>query len=896
MGWIGQLFSRRRRYDDILVSVEEHIAERTEDLMAGGMSRQDAEKAARRAFGNVALLKQRSREVWQWPTIESVLADLRLAMRRLRKSPGFAVTVLLTLAIGIGANTAVFSVVDGVLLKPLPYPDSGGLVSLWLNAPGSGITNFSEGLNISPSMYFTFSDHNHSFQSMGVWSARKANVTGLAQPEEVHTADVSDGVLQTLGIAPAVGRWFSQVDQDPRGAKTIMLGYGYWQRRFGGDPAVIGRSIQVDSIAREVVGVMPRGFRIVDQDFDVLIPLAPDREHQGLAPFYLNGLARLKPGVTIEKADADLSRLIGVWMDSWSNGPGTNPHYYEIWRITPNLRSLKKQVIGEIGSVLWVVMATVGLVMLIASVNVANLLMVRAESRQQELSIRAALGAGRARITRELLTESLLLGLMGGVLSIGVADEGLRLLKALGPGELPRLNEVSLDLYSLLFTLLLSVFCGLLFGSIPALKYARAKASDALSGSSRTTSTGRARNRSRNVLVVAQVAMALVLLVSAVLMIRTFMSLRNVQPGFADTAHVQTMQIAIPEALIHDELMVTRIQNDIADQLAAIPSVTNVGFAAAVPLDKDDANWDQILVEGKHYRDHAPPMRLYDYVSPGYFTAMGTHLVAGRDFTWTDIYNLQHKVMVSENFARESWGSAANAVGKRVREFDQNPWEEVIGVVEDVHQHGVDEKTPVIIYWPVFMINPYMRTHPVYSRRFVTFAIHSQRAGNEAFLSQVRQAVWKTNPNLPVAGLTTMQENYAQSLARTSFTLVMLGIAGSMALALGIIGIYGVISYAISQRTREIGIRMALGAQKHELKWMFVRSAMVLTLAGIAVGLGAALALTQGMRALLFGISPLDPLTYLAVPVVLGMASALASYLPARRAATVDPAVALRTE
>jgi predicted permease len=583
-------------------------------------------------------------------------------------------------------------------------------------------------------------------------------------------------------------------------------------------------------------------------------------------------------------------------MDSWSNGPGTNPHYYKVWRITPAFRSLKKQVIGEIGSVLWVVMATVGLVMLIASVNVANLLMVRAESRQQELSIRAALGAGRARITRELLTESVLLGLLGGVLSIGVAYAGLRLLKALGPGELPRLSEVSLDANSLLFTLLLSVFCGLLFGSIPALKYARAKASNALSGSSRTASTGRARNRSRNVLVIAQVAMALVLLVSAVLMIRTFMSLRNVQPGFADTAHVQTLQIAIPEALIHDELMVTRIQNDMADQLAAIPSVTNVGFAASVPLDNNDANWDQILIEGKDYRHTEPPMRLYDYVSPGYFSAMGTHLVAGRDFTWTDTYSLLHKVMISENFAREAWGSAANAVGKRVREFQGQPWEEVIGVVEDVHQHGMDEKSPVIIYWPSFMINPYVREHSVVSRRFVTFAIHSQRAGNEEFLSQVRQAVWRINPNLPVAGLSTMQETYTKSMARTSFTLVMLAIAGSMALALGIIGIYGVISYAISQRTREIGIRMALGAQKHELKWMFVRSAMVLTLAGIAIGLGFALALTQGMRALLFGISPLDPLTYLAVPVVLAMASALASYLPAQRAATVDPAVALRTE
>jgi predicted permease len=341
---------------------------------------------------------------------------------------------------------------------------------------------------------------------------------------------------------------------------------------------------------------------------------------------------------------------------------------------------------------------------------------------------------------------------------------------------------------------------------------------------------------------------------------------------------------------------VTRVQNNIVDQLAAIPDVSDVGFAASVPLDGNEANWDQMLVEGKDYAHTEPPMRLYDYASPGYFKAMGTHLVAGRDFDWTDTYGLRHKVMVSENFARESWGSAANAVGKRVREFNTLPWEEVIGVVEDVHQHGVDEKAPVIIYWPVYMNNPYTPHPPIFSRRLVTFAIHSRRAGNEAFLSQVRQAVWSVNPNLPVAALSTMQENFAQSMVRTSFTLVMLAIAGSMALALGIIGIYGVISYAISQRTREIGIRMALGAQKSELKWMFVRSALGLTLVGIAIGMGAAAALTQWMKALLFGISPLDPLTFVAVPVVLGAAALLASYLPAQRAATINPVEALKAE
>ena len=897
MQWFAQLFSRRRRYEDISVSIQEHIEERTEELMAEGLPHAQAEQTARREFGNGALIEQRSREVWQWPALESILADLKFTFRRLRKSPGFAATVLLTLAIGIGANTAVFSVVNSVLLKPLPYPDSEQLVALWLNAPGAGgLANFSTGLQLSASMYFTFSQQNRTFQSMGIWTPGSANVTGVAEPEEVRTEMISDGVLETLEAPPVAGRWLSSADQDPHGTKTVVLSYGYWQRRFGGDRSAIGRTIQVDAQTREIVGVMPRGFRLVDRDFDLLIPLALDRTDQKLAGFGYNGIARLKPGIPLTQADADIARLIPVWMDSWSNGPGTNPHYYEIWRITPSFRSLKQQVIGGVDSVLWVVMATVGLVMLIACTNVANLLLVRAESRHQELSIRAALGAGRMRIARELLIESVSLGLLGGVIAIGVAFAGLRLLVAIGPTDLPRLSELSLDARSLGFTLALSVLSGLLFGSIPAVRYARTRASAMMGGTSRTASAGRSRQRSRNGLVIAQVAMALVLLVSALLMIRTFAALRNVEPGFADPQHLQTMRIWIPDLLVSDPQMVTRAQNNIADKLAAIPGVASVGFAGAVPMDNNDPNWDEIRVEGKNYEGGEPPLRLFNFVSPGYFNAMGTRLVAGRDFTWTDIYGLRPGVIVSENFARESWGSASAAIGKRVRQFSSMPWQEVIGVVEDVRVHGVDEKAPAIIYWPAMHQDPYTAKPTIDAPRFVTFAIRSERAGTESFLSQVQQAVWSVNSNLPLASVSTMQEIYSQSLARTSFTLVMLAIAGTMALALSLIGIYGVISYAVSQRTREIGIRLALGAQKGMLRWMFVRSALVLTGVGVVIGLGAAAALMQLMKTLLFGISPLDPLTFVAVPFILIGAAAFASYLPARRAAGINPVEALRAE
>jgi len=896
MKLITRAFACRRRYDDLSVSIQEHMEEKIEELVAGGMSRRQAEQAARREFGNVMLMEQRSREVWQWPALESILADLKFTLRRLRKSPGFAVTVLLTLAIGIGANTAVFSVINSILIKPLPYPDSERLVALWLAAPGAGgLSNFQDGLRLSPSMYFTFREHNRTFDSLGIWDTGTASVTGLAQPEQVHVASVSDGVLEAIAVPAAAGRLLSFVDQDPHGAKTVMLGYGYWQRRFGGERSALGRSIVIDGETREIVGVMPRGFRLVDRDFDVLTPFAFDRGHLKLAPFGYQGLGRLRPGVTAREADADLSRMLPIWMDSFSNGPGTNPHFYARWHITPNLHSLKQEVVGNVVTVLWVVMTTIGLVLLIACTNVANLLLVRAEGRQQELSIRAALGAGRARIARELLIESVLLGLMGGALGVGAAFAGLRVLAALGPAHLPRLAEITLDARSIAFTFHISVLSGLFFGSIPAWKYLRKRAVLVTGGSARTASISRERHRSRNVLVVAQVSMALVLLVSAVLMIRTFQQLRTVDPGFADAQHVQTIRISIPEIVVANPQMVTRIENNILDNLQSIPGVKSVAFGVGVPMEGVEPNWDQIMVEGKTYKRDDPPLRLYNYVSPGFLQTLGSRIVAGRDFTWGEVYGLRPEVIVSENFARESWGSAAAAIGKRIRQFNSTPWQEVVGVAEDVRFEGADQAAPAIVYWPAMINSPY-RAGTIDAARYVCFVIHTDRAGTQGLLSQVQHAVWSVNASLPVASVRTMQEIYGKSMARTSFTLVMLGIAAAMALALGIIGIYGVISYSVSQRTREIGIRLALGAQKGELRWMFVRSALVLTAIGAGIGLGAAAGLTQLMKSLLFGVSPVDPFTYLAIPVVLAACAVLASYLPARRAAAVDPVEALRAE
>jgi predicted permease len=897
MSWLERIFRRRHLYDELGEELREHIEEKTEQLMRlENLSRAEARQAALRAFGNPTLVQTRSREVWQWPGIESLLANLRFAVRRLRNAPGFAVTVLLTLAIGIGANTAVFTVVDSILLKPLPYPQPEQLVAVWLHAPGAaGLTNFAEGLRLSPSMYLTFAEHTRTMQSIGVWTSGTANVTGIARPEEVHTTYISDGVLQALNVPPAAGRWILSAEQVPDSHAAVMLSYGYWQRRFGGDRSVIGRNIEVDSKTREIVGVMPRGFEVMNQEFDLLIPLAFDPRHEILAGFGFNGIARLKPGVTIPEANADINRMLDIWMDSWTNGDGGDPHFYRTWRMSGAIRAMKQEVIGNVGSVLWVVMGTIGVVMLIACTNVANLLLVRMDGRRQELAIRAALGAGRRRIAREVLSECVVLALIGGAAGIAIADGGLRLLAAIGPANLPRLHEISLDWRSIAFTLGLSLASAVLFGMLAALKAMRPSQSLAHASAGRTASASRERQRGRNLLVVAQVAMAMVLLISAALMIRTLAALRSVDPGFSDANHVQTLRIAIPQQLVPDAQMTVRMENRIAEKLAAIPGVSSVGFARDVPTDGIDPAWNNIFIEGKDDRAGSAPMRLFNYISPGYFHTQGTRLVAGRDYTWDDIYGLRPVGIISENLARESWGSAQAAIGKHLRIMPAQAWIEVVGVAQDVHQNGVDEEAPATVYWPVMVKLPWAN-NAIDTQRSVTFVLHSDRAGTDSLRSEIQRAVWQVDGNLPVASMQTMGQIHGRSMARTSFTLVMLGIAGTMALALSLIGIYGVISYAVSQRRREIGIRMALGAQKGELRWMFVRSALALTGIGVVLGLGAAGLLARTLRTLLFGVSPLDPISFAAVPLTLAVAAALASFLPASRVAAINPVDALKDE
>jgi predicted permease len=897
MSWLTKLLLRRRVYEDLDKEIAAHLEEKIEELVAGGMSVKEAAAAGRREFGNVELVTETAREAWGWRWLEDLSGDVRFGLRALRRNPVFTAVALLTIAIGIAANAAVFSVVNSVLLKPLNYPKAEELVALHQVAPGAeGLGDFENGLLLSPSMYFAYAEHNRSFQSLGVWINGTANVTGMMEPEQVRTVSVSDGVFETLNVPPEVGRWLSQAEQVPNGPERVMLSYGYWQRRFGGDRAVIGRNIMVDSQPREIVGVMPLGFRFVDADFELTAPLAFDRGKLILAGFGFHGIARLKPGATIAEGNADLTRALPIWMDSWTNGPGSNPHIYETWRITPSIRPLKQEVIGNVGEWLWVVMGTIGVVLLVACANVTNLLLVRVETRQQELAMRAALGAGRMRIVRGLLVESVLLGMLGGVVGVVLAYVGVRFLVATGPSTLPRLHEISIDTRTLAFTFVLSVLSGLFFGLLPALKYAGPRIGSVLPRAGRMMSVSREQHRARNLLVIGQVAMALVLLMSAGLMIRTCQALRKIDPGFSDPQHLQTMRISVPESLIAEAKRVTQTQNAILDKLTAIQGVKSAGFVSEMPMEGFDSAWDEIFDEDKVYADNViAPLRLYKYVSPGLLQTAGTRLVAGREMTWNEIYGLQPVVMISESLAREMWGTPSAAIGKHLREFSKMPWHEVVGVIQDVREQGVQEAAPEIVYWPPFMENLF-GPGPAQAARTMTFVIRSERAGTESFLKEIREAVWSVNSNLPLASVQTMEDVYDKSVARTSFTLVMLGIAASMALVLGVIGIYGVMSYTVSQRQREIGVRLALGAERGQVLQIVLREGAKLALVGVAIGIGAALGLTRLMTNLLYGVTAHDPLTFVVVATALMLVALLACYIPARHATLVDPMVALRYE
>lgn len=817
-------------------------------------------------------------------------ARLRRVARRLLGAPSFTIIAVVTLALGIGANAAIFSVVRGVLLKPLPLEDADALVGVWHSAPGLGFPLMNQG----PATYFTYREENRTFEDIGLWDNGTVTVTGIGEPERVEALLVTDGTLPVLRIQPQLGRRFTADDDSPRTPERAMLTHAYWQRKFGGDRQVTGRTLMVEGRPREIIGVLPAGFKFLNTTPQLVLPFRFDRSKVFVGNFSYQGVARLKPGVTIEQANADIARMLPLTIERFPLPPGFTRQMFDEVKMGPNVRPLSQDAIGDVGRVLWVLLGTVGIVLLIASANVANLFLVRAEGRQQELAIHAALGAGWRKIAWELLSESLALGALGGALGLLLAYVGVRSLVAAAPEGLPRVDEIGIDVYVLLFTAVVSIVAGVLFGLLPVIKFATPHLAGALKEGGRLASAGRTRHRARNALVVAEIALAVVLLVASGLMIRTFQELRKVNPGFTRPEDVLTLRVSIPTQLIADPEQVARTHEQIKSSIEKLPGIVSVGVSSSITMDGFDSN-DPIFVEdfpGPGGR--IPPLRRFKWIGEDYFETMGNPIVAGRTISWADVYSRAPVVMVTENFAREYWKDPGAAIGRRIRNSPDNPWRTIVGVAADARDDGAAQPAPAIVYWPMVM-NEFW-DQKVFVARNIGYAVRTERAGAPTLLKEIQQAVWSVNSNLPVAAVRTLEEIQADSMAQTSFALVMLGIAAVVALVLGVVGIYGVISYIATQRTREIGIRMALGAAQRDVSRLFLRHGLTLATIGIILGTVAAAAVTRVMASLLFGVSRLDPPTYVAAAVGLGATALIASYLPARRAARLDPAHALRRD
>ncbi len=875
------LFRKRameQALDDELRSTLEDL---TEEKMQQGLSQSVARREALIEIGGIEQVKEGVRAVRAGHFVEVLARDIRYGLRQLRRNRSFTAVAVLTLALGIGGTTAIFSVVNGVLLQPLPYSHPAGLVEVGLDLPGINQFNWP----LSPAEYVTFREQSRTFEDIGLYytgfggNIYSANVTGFGRPEHVPALGVTDGVLPILGVTPLLGRSFTRADHELGSSDTAMITYGYWRIKFGGDHSVIGKTIDVDGKPSTIIGVLPQRFRFLDMtDLGILLPLRP----QSLRGYNYFAVARLKPGVTLADANADVARMLRMQVERFPEAAT----FFKEAQIRPNLQPLKQYIIGDIGKVLWVLMGGIGLVLLIACANVASLLLVRVEGRQQELAIRAALGGSPGRIAGSLLLESLLLAVIGGALGLLFAYGGLRVLIALAPSDLPRLNDIGIDGLVLLFTLGVTIVAGLLFGSMPALRYAGVRAGTGLRETGRSVSASPKRHRARNALLVVQVGLALVLLVSSGLMIRTFQALIHVQPGFTAPGEVETFHVHFPPEMIKAPERLLRMDHAILDNIAAIAGVSSADFSGAVPMDAG-AESDPVLVKDHMLQGQLPPARRSFWVSPSFFRTMGIPVVVGRDLTWSDILNKRPVALVSENFAREYWQNPSDALGKQIGGNPQ-AWRQIVGVVGNVHDDGTNQEAPATVYWPItdadgFLAGP-------------AFALRSTRAGTESLTNELRRAVWSVDSDLPLYQVHTLDYYYTKSMARTSFTLVMLALAGGMALLLGIVGLYGVIAHSVSQRTHEIGIRMALGAQERDVLKLVVSEGMGLTVIGVGVGVAGALALTRFLSNLLYGIKPTDPLTFVVVSLVLTGVALFACYVPARRATKADPIVALRYE
>jgi len=827
-----------------------------------------------------------------WTVLADGVQDLRLAFRTLLRRPLFTAVVVLVLALGIGATTAIFTLLDAIILSPLPFEEADRLVSVNHTAPGVGIQNAGQ----CAAWHFTYEDEAEVFEDIGMYGGAAMTILGQGAPESVPAMGVTSGVLRALRLRPVVGRIFLPEEDLPDAPNVVMLGFGYWQSRFGGDPKVVGQTLQADAQTWEIVGVLPPNLLSLGANPSLVYPYRFDRSTLFVGNIGFGGVARLKDGVTLELANSEAARLLPLAVEKFPGGPVAD--FSERAKVAPSFRPLKETLVGGVANLLWIIMAGVGGVLLIACANVANLFLVQADGKQTEMAVRAAMGASRSRIVWEYLKESLSLAALGGIAGLVLAWFGLQMLVAAGPANLPRLDEVSLNRGVLLFTLIVSLGAGVLFGTLPALRHGRDLALAVKQGG-RSGTKGRQRHRVQNALVVTQIALVLVLLVASGLMLRSFVSLRNVDPGFHNPDDVVAFRLYISPEEVANPVDVATTYETMARRLEQIPGVTSVALSTSIPMGGGN-NVNPLYVQGHDYSSgQAATIRRHKWVGGGFLETLQIPLLAGRTLTWKDVHDRAPAVLVSESLAREYWGYPEAALDQGVAVRPTPPrWYKVVGVVADVRDDGLAANSPLMAYWPHVTLAFWDgdADDDALVWRGAGFAVRSPRVGTTGFLDEIRSAVWEINPNLPVRNILPLGDLMARSISRTSFTLVLLCVASGVALLLGLIGVYGVISYGVSQRTGELGMRMALGARSVDVTHMVLRQGMVLAAIGLGIGLALALGLTRLMSGILFGVSPRDPVTFaLVAAALLGVALA-ASYLPARRAAQVDPMEALRAD
>jgi len=829
-----------------------------------------------------------------WMALADLLWEFCLTLRTLAKRPMFTAVVVFVLALGIGATTAIFTLLDAIILSPLPFREADRLVSLGHSASSTGGGDVGQ----CAAWHFTYMDENRVFQALGMYSpGGTMTVTGDGEPEAVPVLSATSGVFSALGMNALLGRVVTPADEDPDAPTVVLLSHGYWRSRFGEDPTIVGRSLQVDGGTREIVGVLPPSLTALGQDPGLIIPLRFRRANLFVGNVGFWGVARLKDGVTLRQATADMARMLPLAFEKFPGGPVIEAARQANY--VPNVRPLSDALVGNVASLLWIVMASVALVLLIACANAANLFLVRADGKDKEMAVRAAMGASRVRIAWEHLKESLLLGALGGLAGLGLAFGGLRALVALAPERLPRLQEVSLNPKVLLFTAAVSLGAALFFGAFPILRFWGRDLVGSLKQGGHAGAYGRKRHLTQNALAVSQIALALVLLVASGLVFRSARALQHVDPGFSHADDVLALRLGISGRMVAADSEAAQMQEAIARRLGEIAGVRSVGMATGLPM-HPGGNINPLYAEGITVAGERPPItRRHKWVGEGYFETLGIPLLTGRTLTWQDAHERAPVVVVSRSLALVYWGSVDAAIGKRVSvRPDPIRWHEVVGVVGDVREDGASLDPVPMVYWPQVTLAFWQgeSANSVLLWRTVSYAVRSDRVGTPGFLDDVRRAVWSVNSNLPLLRVGRLSDFVAQTVVRTTFTLALLGIAGLVALILGLVGVYGVISYAVSQRTLELGMRMVLGADAGQVRTMVLRQGLALAVVGVAVGLMLSLAVTRVMSGLLFGVSPTDPLTFLVVAISLAAAALLASYVPAYRASKVDPMVVLRGE